>query len=57
MVRRHISEGEMHIASQRDVIRRLGELGAETTFAKDLLEAFETAQAEHLAHLMRLLAA
>lgn len=56
MVRRHILQGEKHLASQRDVIRRLGEIGADTSFAEDLLEEFETTQAEHRAHLARLLA-
>ena len=56
MARRHIMQGEKHIASQRDVIRRLGELGSDTTFAEDLLEEFETTQAEHRAHLAQLLA-
>ena len=54
MIRKHIAQGGRHVASQRDVIRRLHQLGADTSLADDLLEAFEATLAEHWLHLGRI---
>jgi hypothetical protein len=51
MIRSHIAEGEKHVASQRAIIQRLAELGADTSLAEDILEEFETTLAEHRHHL------
>lgn len=55
MIHRHIVDGERCVASQRAVVYRLTGLGADTTFAEDLLEAFEATLAEHRRHLARAL--
>jgi uncharacterized coiled-coil protein SlyX len=57
MIRRHIAEGEKHVESQRAVVKRLRELGAETGLAEDLLEEFEATLAEHRRHLAQVGAA
>jgi hypothetical protein len=54
MIRRHIAEGERHVAKQRDVIERLYELGGDVGLAEDLLEEFEATLAEHRRHLAEL---
>jgi len=51
MIRRHIAEGEKHVAAQRTIVLRLRELGADTGLAEDLLEEFEATLAEHQRHL------
>jgi hypothetical protein len=57
MVRRHVADGERHVAAQLDIIERLRELGADTDLAEDLLEEFEAALAQHQVHLAQLLSA
>ena len=53
LIRDHIAQGERHVASQRAIVRRLAELGAETSLAEDILEEFEATLAEHRPHLAR----
>jgi hypothetical protein len=55
MIRSHVAQGERHVASQRDVILRLRELGADTGLAEDLLEEFEATLAEHRRHLAQMI--
>jgi hypothetical protein len=55
MIRRHIAEAERHVASQREVVRKLQRLGADTLLAEDILEEFETTLAQHHAHLAQAL--
>jgi uncharacterized coiled-coil protein SlyX len=55
MIRGHVAQGQRHVASQRDVIKRLAELGSDTRLAEDLLEEFEVTLAEHERHLAQLL--
>jgi hypothetical protein len=56
MIRRHIVEGERHVAAQRDIVERLHDLGADTALAEDLLEEFEATLAQHQVHLAQMLA-
>jgi hypothetical protein len=55
MVRRHVRQGEVHIARQRDIITRLHDGGNDTGAAEDLLALFERTLVAHRAHLARLL--
>ena len=55
MIRRHIAAGEKHVASQREIIRRFREIGADTLLAEDILEEFEATLAQHQAHLAQML--
>lgn len=53
MIRAHIAQGERHVVSQRAIIRRLSDLGAETDLAEQILEVFEATLAEHRRHLVQ----
>lgn len=53
-VRRHVADGERHVATQRAIVQRLRELGADTHLAEDLLEEFEATLAQHRMHLDQL---
>jgi hypothetical protein len=55
MIRRHIAVGERHVASQRAIVRRFIELGANTRLAEDILEEFEATLAEHRHHLAQVM--
>lgn len=55
MIRGHIADGERHVASQRAIVQRLTELGADVRLAADILEEFETTLAEHRHHLAQLI--
>lgn len=54
LIRDHIAQGERHVASQRAIVHRLTELGADTGLAEDILEEFETSLAEHWQHLAQM---
>ena len=56
MIRRHIAEAERRVASQREVVDRLRELGADTRLAEDILEHLEARLAQHHMHLEKLTA-
>ena len=51
---RHISEGECHIARQREIIAELDGSGQYWQIALDLLHQFEQLQALHIADRDRL---
>jgi hypothetical protein len=53
MVRRHVREGEMHVARQRAVVDRLRAEGLPVAEAEALLATFEDLQRQHEAHLAR----
>lgn len=53
MVRRHIREGEGHLASQRALIARMRTSHLPTDGAEALLATFEELQRQHEAHLVR----
>lgn len=55
MIRGHIALGERHVASQRSIVDRLSELGADTGLAEEILEEFEASLAEHRRHLAQML--
>jgi hypothetical protein len=57
MTRRHVADGERHIALQREIIVRLQGLGGDTGIAEQLLEEFEATLRDHRAHRDRLEAA
>lgn len=52
MVRRHVREGEEHLASQRAVIERLKASNLPPEEAEALLDTFEELQRQHEAHLV-----
>ncbi len=54
MVRRHVRQGEGHLASQRAIIARLKASHLPTDEAEALLDTFEDVQRLHKAHLTRL---
>ncbi|MBA2466343.1 MAG: hypothetical protein H0V46_01905 [Sphingomonas sp.] len=54
MVRRHVAEGEHHVALQQRIIGHIRDRGGSTTMAEDLLTAFEQTLGAHRAHLERL---
>ena len=56
MVRRHIREGEGHLADQRAVIDRLTMTNHPTEAAEALLATFESVQRQHEAHFKRVMA-
>ncbi|TGP26311.1 hypothetical protein EN827_01110 [Mesorhizobium sp. M1D.F.Ca.ET.184.01.1.1] len=51
MAERHVREGAERIARQRALIDRLAERGLPIYDAVVMLQAFEAAQREHIAHL------
>ena len=53
MVRRHVREGEKHLAGQRALIARLKASDLPTEGADALLDTFEVSQRQHEAHLKR----
>jgi hypothetical protein len=55
MIRSHIAQGEKHVANQREIVRQLRNLGADTGLAEDLLEEFEVTLAEHRHHLTQVM--
>jgi hypothetical protein len=54
MVRRHVAEGESHIARQLGLIERLRVSHAELDEAEALLVQFRSTQAAHLEHLAQI---
>ncbi|MBS3649662.1 hypothetical protein KEU06_13700 [Pseudaminobacter sp. 19-2017] len=54
MVRRHVREGERHVAIQKSILDDLAAAGRPTDLAKKLLAEFEETLAQHRAHLARL---
>lgn len=54
MVRRHIREGEEHVAHQRGIVASLPDSDLAKT-ARQLLETFKQALESHQEHLARLL--
>ena len=55
MVRRHVAQGQRHVARQRQVLEDLRAGGHQIELAEILLRQFEDIQVLHLAHLDRLL--
>ena len=53
MVRRHVREGERHLAGQRALIARLKASDLPTEQAEALLGTFEDLQRQHEAHLAK----
>lgn len=53
MVRRHVREGEMHVAKQRALVDHLRAEGLPVEEAEALLATFEDLQRQHEAHLAR----
>jgi DNA-binding transcriptional MerR regulator len=53
MLRRHVRQGEEHIAKQHAIIARLKARGLPIEEAKRLLATFEDLQRQHEAHLAR----
>jgi len=53
-VEKHVIDGERHIAQQREIVRRLVQVGrgnSETAkIARELLNSIEVAQRAHIAH-------
>lgn len=47
MAERHVAEGQGHIVSQRRIIAKLDDLGADTARAKNLLVTFLATQKQH----------
>ncbi|EYD76998.1 hypothetical protein Rumeso_01408 [Rubellimicrobium mesophilum DSM 19309] len=54
MARRHVREGEEHVARQREIIDRLPSTGEVAEIARTLLADYEDSLALHRAHLGRL---
>jgi hypothetical protein len=54
MARRHVREGEEHIARQRELAQKLEQDGLDATEAWNLLRLFQSTLHEHRAHLNRL---
>lgn len=54
MVRRHVQQGERHVARQRQIVDTLKAAGSETLVADTLLAQYEAALGAHQAHLRRL---
>jgi hypothetical protein len=52
--RRHVTEGEQHVARQRNLLAELPRDGHDTTEAAKLLENFEDLQRMHVADSDRL---
>ncbi|WP_292322649.1 hypothetical protein [Mesorhizobium sp.] len=55
MAERHVREGAERIARQRALIDRLADRGLPIYDAVVMLQAFEAAQREHVAHFQRML--
>lgn len=55
MARRHVREGEAHVAGQRAIVARLGAHGLPTGDAEALLAEFESTLRDHQTSLMRML--
>jgi hypothetical protein len=51
----HVALGERNIARQKGIITRLKAGGHDTAEARELLEAFENMQIQHVAHRDRLM--
>ena len=56
MVRRHIREGETHIARQREIVAQWARAGRDIDTPETVLAQFESIQDVHLAHLARIIA-
>lgn len=54
MVRRHVREGEEHLAGRRALVAHLKASNLPTGEAEALLNTFEDSQRQHEAHLARL---
>jgi hypothetical protein len=54
MVARHVAEGERHVSLQEQIVSHLGEIGASTDMAEELLVEFRSTLGRHRAHLLRL---
>lgn len=55
MVQRHVREGKVAVERQRAVVADLQSSGSATELAVELLSQFEAIQAQHEAHLERLI--
>ena len=55
MVQRHVREGKVAVERQRAVVADLQSSGSATELAVELLSQFEVIQAQHEAHLERLI--
>jgi hypothetical protein len=54
MTRRHVAQGERHVADQRKVVDHLRKIGGDTDMASQLLEEFEATLEDHRDHRNRL---
>jgi hypothetical protein len=54
MVQRHVREGAVHVARQREIVAQFHANGNPTELAEKLLAGFQGMQFEHEAHLERL---
>ena len=54
MVRRHVRQGEVHVARQHEMVAKLRANGWLTEAALRLLATLEATQQQHKAHLARL---
>ena len=54
MVRRHIREGAAIVLRKTAIVAELTKAGHDSTMAESLLYVFETLQAQHVAHLGRI---
>lgn len=52
--RRHVVQGERHIARQREIVAELERKGQDALAARDLLDSFEALQVLHIADRDRL---
>ena len=57
MVKRHVREGEVQVARQREIVAALGKTGRAVDLAESLLALFVSIQDAHQAHLERITAA
>jgi len=55
LAKRHIAEGEKHIAAQQAIVAEFRRAGWDVTQAAWLLENFVASQAQHIAHRDRIL--
>ena len=56
MVKRHVRDGEVQVARQREIVAALGKTGRAVDMAESLLALFVSIQDAHLAHLTRITA-